>query len=665
MAPSPFYRSTFGPSTALPPSSLASQKEIDRFLTSPDVAGGFFQVEEKTIKGRKMKVWSGMPWPTYRAYWIERSKTFASLPCLTYTNGPQHTYTLTYSQAFDLSALLAHSLCTRFGIKKGDRVGIAMRNTIEHTISWWSVHLCGGVAVSLNAFADEDTLRFCTNDVGCSLVLTDAERVGALASLVGQEGKEGEPGLRDLIVVPYGRGKGRGRLSAKERAEYLSESRRVHDFDEVVKKAKDSVGGKQVPLPSVDLQPEDYATIIFTSGTTGRPKGVLATQRQSLHNLGATLYVVPRCYLRRNRPLPDAEESAQQPQVKTLIGYPLFHAAGLLSTMTTGMAKGEEMISMYSWDVQEAVRLIGERGLTRVGATAHMVRQLATAASDLPTLAAVTHGGASPPSELSAELLAKTQGGLTGTGYGATETNSMATGCYCDDYVNWPDSVGWAPPTITIRIVDPETKKEVKRGQLGEVWIHGAGIAEGYYRRPEATREAFLPDGTYRTGDVGMMNEDGALFIRDRIKDLIIRGGENISCTVVEKGIYAHPAISEAAAVALPDKKWGERIAVLCCVSPSSSSSSSSSSGALPSEEELKATARRILTNRQEWPEFIHVQREPLERNPAGKVDKKMLRARVLEIAKEKGWGDYAAAAAGAATGSTSNVQEGQRESKL
>lgn len=437
MAPSPFFRSTFGPSTALPPSSLVPKEEIDSYLTSPDAAGGFFQVEEKTIKGRKMKVWSGMPWPTYRAYWIERCKvsgassrarkerrrpqqgiqlnitlllatllrclqTFASLPALTYTNGPQHTYTLTYSQAFDLSTLLAHALCTRFSIKKGDRIGIAMRNTIEHTISWWSIHLCGGVAVSLNAFADEDTLRFCTNDVGCSLVLTDAERVGALASLVGQEGKEGEPGLRDLIVVPYGRGKGKGRLSGKERAQYLSESGRIHDFDEVVKRAKESVGGTQVPLPSVDLQPEDYATIIFTSGeylrqqgnehgsrsvgsssdarrvtmpapclpslpgTTGRPKGVLATHRQSLHNLGATLYVLPRCYLRRSRPLPDAAESAQQPQVKTLIGYPLFHAAGLLSTMTTGIAKGEEMISMYSWDVQEAVRIVGDREVSRL-----------------------------------------------------------------------------------------------------------------------------------------------------------------------------------------------------------------------------------------------------------------------------------------------------------
>lgn len=141
-----------------------------------------------------------------------------------------------------------------------------MRNTIEHTISWWSIHLCGAVAVSLNAFADEDTLRFCTNDVGCSLVLTDAERVGALAGLVGQEGKEGEPGLRDLIVVPYGKGKGKGRLSRQERAEYLSERGRVHDFDDVVKQAKESVGGREVSLPAVDLQPEDYATIIFTSG---------------------------------------------------------------------------------------------------------------------------------------------------------------------------------------------------------------------------------------------------------------------------------------------------------------------------------------------------------------------------------------------------------------
>jgi acyl-CoA synthetase (AMP-forming)/AMP-acid ligase II len=147
------------------------------------------------------------------------------------------------------------------------------------------------------------------------------------------------------------------------------------------------------------------------------------------------------------------------------------------------------------------------------------------------------------------------------------------------------------------------------------------------------------------------------------LADLIIRGGENISCTVVEKGVYAHPAISEAAAVALPDKKWGERIAVLCCVSPSHSSSSSSSSTALPSEDELKATARRTLPNRQEWPEFIHVQREPLERNPAGKVDKKMLRERVLEIARQKGWGDYAATSG--AAGGAAVVQEGQRESKL
>lgn len=200
--------------------------------------------------------------------------------------------------------------------------------------------------------------------------------------------------------------------------------------------------------------------------------------------------------------------------------------------------------------------------------------------------------------------------------------------------MNFPDSVGAWPPTTDIKIVDPNTLTEVPKGDKGEIWIRSSGVATGYWNRPQANAETFLPDGFYRTGDMGYIHkEHGLLFISDRIKDIIIRGGENITTVVVENGVYSHPKVLEVAAVALPDKAFGERVAAF--VVPRDGIKAEDLS-----EEEIKAAARKVLP-KHEVPEFIVLRDEPLPKIPAGKIDKKILRDELLKIAVQRGWGDF------------------------
>lgn len=548
----------------------------------------------------------------------------------------------TYKQVYQQTLLVAHWLQSQFQVRRGDRVGIAMRNNIEHVIGFWACHLLGAVVVELNSFSDADTLTFCIADVGCRVVLSDVERWeriqptltdgGRLRKYENFHNSEADV-LRGVVVIPFGKGKGVGRIPRSQRSYLVKPDgspihQLVHDWEDL--------GAKWGPTqpagpPAVKVHPEDNCHIFFTSGTTGKPKGVLATHRQSLHNLGATLWVGARVFVRRRRPLPDPTKNPEQ--AVHLIGYPLFHAAGSLSSMVTNTMSGAKLVFLYQWDVDEAVRLIQEHKCDRLGGVPYQCRQVAHHPADLPSLGSITYGGSSSPRELASESRTKTGGGLYGNGYGATETSSFACGNYMDDYWHFPDSAGAPPPTTDIKIMDPVSLIEAAPGKHGEIWIRNPGVAQGYWNRPEATKEAFLPDGFYRTGDVGFINEHGLLFVVDRVKDMIIRGGENISCTVVENGAYGCSKVAEAAAVALPDASLGERVAIFVVPRPDLGQ-------ATLSEEEVREAARKVLS-KHELPEFIVVQKEPLPKIPAGKIDKKILRDQLKVIAKKRGWGDF------------------------
>ncbi|CAO1626472.1 unnamed protein product [Parajaminaea phylloscopi] len=648
MAPSAFFMEHWGDPEPMPLDRLVPQAKVHELMTQP---GSPFEIEERTVNGRTLRCWKNLPADNYRDFWLGVSQAFAKREYITYEGE-----TFTYEQVYKQTLLVAHWLSSQFQVRRGDRVGIAMRNNIEHVISFWACHLIGAVAAELNAFADRETMTFCIADVGCRVVISDVERLERIQPALAPGGKlrryEGECNaegntLRGVVVIPFGKGRGKGRLPRSERpyvkkADGTPVHELLHDWDDLADKWAPTCPPRP---PPVKVYPEDHCHILFTSGTTGKPKGVLATHRQSLHNLGATAWISTRVFVRRGKAVPDPAKSTEQPI--HLVGYPLFHAAGLLSMLVSNSMTGSKLVFLYQWDVDEAVRLINEHKCNRLGGVPYQCRQVVHHKTDMPSLGTVTYGGSSSPTELAAEAKAKTGGGLVGNGYGATEVSSFATGNYMDDYFHFPSSAGVGPPTTDIKIMHPEKLVQMPVGQRGEIWIRSPGVAEGYWNRPEATREAFMPDGFYRTGDVGIINEHGLLFVVDRVKDMIIRGGENISCTVVESGAYACPKVVEAAAVALPDKALGERVAIF--VVPRNGVSASDLT-----EDEVREAARGVLT-KHEVPEFVVVQADPLPKIPAGKVDKKLLRDELKAIAQKKGWGDFAGQGA----------QSGARQAKL
>lgn len=446
------------------------------------------------------------------------------------------------------------------------------------------------------------------------------------------KGKGEEPALQGIVVMPFGSGKKTRGRTPKDQRTYLRPAQGepqdlIHDWEALIQEYQTSA---PTTPPQVEVTPEDFATILFTSGTTGKPKGVISTQRQSLHSLNASAWVIIKAYVRRGRPPPDLSKNPDIPV--TLQCFPLFHAAGLLSQLVTGTGQGAKLVFMYAWDVEEAVRLIEKEKCNRFSAPAFMARQLALHPTPLARLSGISHGGSSSPSSLAVESYKKTEGGIVGNGYGATETNAFATGCYQDDYINWPQSAGFPAPTTEVIIVEPGTEKELPQGESGEILIKGQGIAHGYYNRPEATAESFLPSGFYRTGDVGYLNKYGALFISDRVKDLIIRGGENLSCAVIEDGVHRcfPDEISEIAAVGLPDEVYGERVAVIIRLTSQGLQSLDA--------KKLMGRVKEKVKSKQHHPEFLMLVKEELPKIPAGKIDKKVLREWVKEEAKKRGW---------------------------
>jgi long-chain acyl-CoA synthetase len=484
---------------------------------------------------------------------------------------------LTFADLDRISDRLAPGLVAR-GITKGDRVGIAMRNCPSWIVSYMAVIKAGAVATLLNGWWESHEMEHAIQLTGPKLIIADPARAKRIAQRCAD---------RDIASLEI-------ELPVEQAIAPLLEG---------------SNGAE--PLPK--LSPEDDATILFTSGSTGDAKGALSTHRAV--TTGTYAYSSGLIVLLG---ILTADGDAPGGPARTLLSVPLFHVTGEVPVMLNSFVIGRCMVIMSKWDASEALRLIEKEKITYFVGVPTMSLELMNHPDrhkyDLSSLKDITAGGAPRPISHVERLKEEFPNAQPALGYGLTETN--ATGCsnFWGSYAAKPASTGRAQkPLIEVAILGPGDHI-LPSPEAGEIGIRTAANIKGYFRNPEATAEAISPDGWVRTGDIGYLDEDGYLFIVDRKKEIIIRGGENISAAEVEAECYACEAVAEAAVFGAPDERLGEvPVAVI-------------HAKAALTEGEL----RQFLDGRIagfKIPERFIFSEEPLPRLGTGKIDRRALKA--------------------------------------
>ena len=304
-----------------------------------------------------------------------------------------------------------------------------------------------------------------------------------------------------------------------------------------------------------------------------------------------------------------------------LLSVPFFHATGCHSVLVSNTAFGGKLVIMYKWDPERALDLIEREQVTIFGGVPAMVWQVLDspdfAKRDTSSVKSISYGGAPAPPELVKRIKEHFPVGLPSNGYGLTETSSVTTMNTGEDYVRKPESVGPPVPVCDVKVMDDEGE-EVPAGEVGELWIKGPNIVRGYWHNPEATAATFT-DGWLRSGDVARLDEEGFVFIVDRAKDMLIRGGENVYSVEVEAALFEHPAVADVAVIGIPHQVLGEEVGAVVQLRP----------GATATDDELRAhVAERLAAFK--VPVRVWFREEPLPRNPAGKVLKRELRDELL-----------------------------------
>jgi long-chain acyl-CoA synthetase len=554
---------------------MASRAEVIAALTAP---GAQFELEEAAIGGIPMRLYKNAP-ATLRDF-LFLSRTFGSKPFLIF-----ETEVLTFDRHFAQVASLAAHLDS-VGVRKGDRVAIAMRNYPEWVAAFWACQAIGAVAVALNAWWTGAELQYGLEDSGSVVLIADQERFERVRDRLAQTS------VRETILV---------------RTDSAAPGTRA--FTDVV--------AHEATLPDAHLTPEDYSTILYTSGTTGRSKGAVATQRNHVTNIMNTLLgmTVGR-QLSGVTPPPDFQPGALQT-------FPFFHIGGLTG-LYVATVTGTKLALMYRWDPAQAVDLVVSHSLNSLSGVPYVVRQLLESAhaagKDMPSLLGIAAGGAPVPPDLIRTIGGRFQARVApGNGYGLTETTSAVISNTGQEYLEKPDSVGRPAVTADARVVD-DKGADLPDGEIGEVWIRGPNVIPGYWGNEAATRESF-GGGWFRTGDLGYRDPEGRYYIVDRKKDVIIRGGENVYCAEVEAALLEHPDVRDVAVLGLPHPELGEIVA--CVVK------TSSTRGDL--EADLKAQLSDRLARFKIPARFVFTDEE-LPRTATGKLLKRDMRSRFFGV---------------------------------
>ena len=567
---------------AWPAMSIAAAHAL---LTAP---GSPCEMEEVVIRGIKTRTWKNAPASMRDIVTAGRAhgeKIFLV-----------HEDERVSFEAFHRAvAALAHALQAQ-GVVKGDRVAVVMRNIPEWPVAFYAAAAVGAIVTPLNAWWTGPELEYGLVDSGSKIALVDAERLARIT--------EHLPNCPDLK-----------RVFVTRQVEEIADPRIVR-LESVIGAPDTWIALPDQPLPAVEIGPEDDATIFYTSGTTGKPKGALGTQRNINSNIFSSASTGARAFLRRGEAPPAPDPDA--PQKATLLSVPFFHATGSVAIMNPSLFAGAKLVMMRKWDPVRAFELIERERVTSAGGVPTIAWQLIEHPErgnyDLSSLEGVAYGGAPSAPELVRKIVETFPKSQPGNGWGMTETSATATQHGAEDYQHRPDSCGPAVAVGECKIMTIEGDRELPVGEVGELWFRGPQVVKGYWNKPEATAQTFV-DGWVKTGDLARLDDEGFCFIIDRAKDMLIRGGENIYCVEVENALYEHPAVMDAALVGIPHKTLGEEPGAVVTLKP----------GANADEAELRAfvaarlAAFKVPVKVVFWP-------ETLPRNANGKILKSELR---------------------------------------
>jgi long-chain acyl-CoA synthetase len=492
---------------------------------------------------------------------------------------------ITFTEFVEMAWGAAHALLGEFGLKRHDRVGILAYNRPEWLIALFGAASAGGISVGLNGWWTSEEILYGLTDSGCRYLIVDELLWTRVAPLLEQTKQ-----LETVFYIGDNPPPGTVPISA------------------LLKRRTD--------MPTVPIEEDDPFVLLYTSGTTGRAKGCITTHRGTIAQVQGIMYNYFSSLLMKATP--DAPAALPE-NPSALLTSPLFHVAGLHSTVCMSLSSGAKLVfGPPKFDAEHSMRIIERERITSWMAIPTLLQRLIEhpnlSKHDLSSLTMVSTGGAPTPPEIAekAHLMLKTQPSLA-TSYGLTEVHGMATSIGGDEYLARKNSVGKPFPLVEIRIVNDQGR-DMPVGLPGQILLGGPTVTPGYWQRPEDTARTVI-DGWLHTGDIGYIDGEGFLYISDRAKDMVIRGGENVYCQEIENVLAEHPDIAEAAVFGVPDRDLGERVKAVVVRVPNSM---------LTGAEVRAHVARRLAKFK--VPEEVEFSDDPLPRNPAGKILKNVLR---------------------------------------
>ncbi|MEM6746424.1 MAG: class I adenylate-forming enzyme family protein [Pseudomonadota bacterium] len=561
--------------TAITDIEPISKDELHEAVEQILAEGGPFAVVPKEIRGVHYERVFALSEMSLRDVLAAKTAEFAASPLIVY--GDER---YTTGEVWARSMRFANWLGSQ-GIGPGDNVAIAMRNYPEWCMAFIGVVASGATVVPLNSWWQAEELRYGVETANAKFIVVDAKRCDMLAPLKEEFG---------LTLIA-----GREEVSCEDAS-----------LPDIINDESISTD-----IPSTPIDPESVFALMFTSGSTGFPKAAELTHRGVLSTILSWSFV-QELYTRVRPEIPTRPDNAG-----ILLALPLFHVTALHSLFLLSYLIGRKVVFVYKWDPEEAASIIKKEKLTNFVGVPTMAQELIKAAKpgDLDTLVDIGSGGAKRPAAHVVEQGTTYPEITSSSGYGLTETNALGTIIGLADYARMPDAAGRVVPPITQLATFSEDGKQLPDGEIGEVCIRSPGVMKGYLNNAEASAEAFFPDGWFRTGDVGVIDENGYLTIMDRLKDMIIRGGENISCLEVENILLQFEGVTEAAVFAVHHERLGEAVGAAVYgkdgpIDPAG----------------LQAHAKEHLAAFK-VPTRFWLSPQPLPRGATGKTDKKPLRA--------------------------------------